>query len=109
MATGTRVKVRVDPAGVRRMLGQSFMIREMDRRGDRVRRLGIFTSPYLTGEYSRSWHKVSGVNATGAAFSKVSNATDHSWFVERGTKNDDGTVCMEARHVVKNALQAAAD
>ena len=104
-----RVVVRVNHIGVRKMLGQPFMVREMDRRGQRVQRLGTFTTPYLTGEMSRSWFRFSGVDAAGAATCKIGNRTDHTWFVERGTRNDDGTVRMEARHVVKNALQAAAD
>lgn len=102
------VRVKVNRAGVRRMLGQPYMVRDINRRVERVAAYGRFRSPYLTGQYSRSWEHIAGTR-NGIAYGKAWNFAPHAWFLERGTKNADGTPRMKARHYVKEALRAAAD
>lgn len=103
-----KVRVKVNRRGIQEMAGADFMVREMARRGERVKRLGFLRSPFLTGRYSASWYMYAGTRR-GIAFAEIGNRAPYAWFVERGTKNPDGSVRMAARHVVKEALAAASD
>lgn len=104
MAVSTRL--RVNRVGVRRMLGQPYMVREVGERVRRVAAYGRFRSPVVTGHYSRSWFSVAGTR-NGIAYGKAGNRARYAWFLERGTRNEDGSVRINARHYVKNALSAA--
>ncbi|WP_203719363.1 hypothetical protein [Asanoa siamensis] len=75
------------------MTGQPYMMREIDRWCDRIRRYGNFTSPYESGQYARAWRKQVELPSAAFAWGQVSNV---AWFVENGTRNDDGSVRMEA-------------
>jgi hypothetical protein len=102
-----KVTVRVHRGGVQRMLSAPFMVQEMDRRVKRGRRFGVFTSPYRTGHYSRSWQTIAGVRG-GVAFGRLTNTARYAWFLEAGTRNDDGSVRMHARHIVRGTIPAIA-
>lgn len=102
------VRVKVHRAGVRRMLGQPYMVREVAERVRRVAAYGRLRSPYVTGHYSRSWFWRAGTR-NGIAYGKAGNRASYAWFLERGTRNRDGTPRISARHYVKEALRAAAD
>lgn len=101
-------RLRVDRAGVRRMLGQPFMVAHIAERVRRVAAYGRFRSPYVTGHYSRSWFWQAGTR-NGIAYGKAGNRARYAWFLERGTRNKDGSTRINARHYVKDALSAASD
>lgn len=103
-----RVRVRVSRSGVQAMLAAPFMVREMDRRVKRGRRFGVFTSPYRTGHYSRSWQTIAGIR-NGVAFGRLSNTASYAWFVERTTRNADGTIRTHGQRVVEKTLPVLAD
>lgn len=70
-------RVRVNQAGVRRMLGAPFMVREMDRRMQKARLLAIAIAPVDSGTYLlrflREGAVESGRNERGVAFARLSN------------------------------------
>lgn len=98
-----RVKVTVNRGGVRRMLGEPFMVREVERRAENVRQLAVQLSPIRTGRYVTSHAVRSGLGTGGAATAWVVNSTPYAIYLERGTSR------MRARRILGRALRAAAD
>ncbi|MFB6392631.1 HK97 gp10 family phage protein [Polymorphospora lycopeni] len=95
-----RVRVNVDQAGVRRMMMQPWMQREMDRRGQRVAAVARSIAPVRTGRYRASIRVRSGVRASGA-YSEVVATAPYSYFLEVGTRH------MAAQRILSRALHAA--
>lgn len=96
-----RVKVKVDRAGVRRMLGEPFMVREVERRAELVKALAVQLSPIRTGRYVASHTIRSGVSPSGAAYARVVNSTPYAIYLERGTSR------MRGQRILSRALRAA--
>lgn len=96
-----KVTFRPDQVGIRRMLGEPFMVREVERRAELVRALAVQLSPIRTGRYVASHTVRSGVTEGGVAFARVVNSTPYAIFLERGTSK------MAARHILSRALRAA--
>lgn len=90
------------------MLSAPFMVQEMDRRVQRAKRYGRFISPYRTGRYSRSWFAVAGVRR-GVAYGQAGNGVPYAWFVERDTRNADGSIRTRGQRVVEKTLPVLAD
>ena len=114
MAGVINVRVRVHQTGVRRMLGQPFMVDEMYRRGNLVRLHAITIAPVRTGRYvSRFLRRdavVAGVNEEGAAFVRIDNdAKDPQTGFCYALALEVGTKHMRAQRILRRALQLAAD
>lgn len=101
-----RIKVEIYRSGVRRVLRQPYMVQDIDRRVQRMRRYGVFRSPVKTGQYSRSWFSYAGLR-NGVAYGRVGNSAPHAWFVERDTHDDDGKVRTHGQYVVQETLRVA--
>lgn len=107
-------RVRVNQAGVRRMLGAPFMVREMDRRMQLVRLLAIAIAPVETGLYVSRFLRPgavrSGVNQRGAAFSRLTNdARDPATGFPYPIVLEFGSEHVRAQRILRRALRAASD
>ncbi|MFY1595488.1 HK97 gp10 family phage protein [Micromonospora sp. WMMD737] len=96
-----KVKVRSNRAGIRRMIGEPFMVREVERRAELVRALAVQLSPIRTGRYVASHTVRSGIKPNGAAYARVVNNTPYAIYLERGTSK------MRAQRILSRALPAA--
>lgn len=110
----TVTRVRVNQAGIRRMLGQQFMVNEMDRRMQRARLLAIIIAPVDTGRYVSRFLRAgaveSGVNARGSAFARLQNdARDPQTLFCYALALEVGTKYMRAQRILRRALRAAGD
>ena len=103
-----RVRVRTSRSGIQQMLAAPFMVREMDRRVQRAKRYGRFSSPFRTGKYSRNWYSFAGVR-NGVAYGQAGNKVEYAWFVERDTRNADGSIRTRGQRVVEKTLPVLAD
>lgn len=113
--TALRVtRVRVNQAGVRRMLAAQFMQDEMERRMERVRLLAMAIAPVLSGNYKSRFERPgaieTGVNERGVAFARLSNDAKnpqepggycYALAVEVGNEH------VNAHHTLETALHAA--
>ncbi len=95
-----RVRVKVRRAGVRAMLQQPYMVREVEDRAQRVWWTAQQLAPVRSGRYRASMAVTSGVRPAGA-YARVTASAPYSIFVERGTRK------MRAQHVLARALKAA--
>jgi len=84
------------------MLGQPFMVREVQRRAENVRALAVQISPVRTGRYRASHTVRSGVRPSGA-YAKMSNSVPYAVYLEFGTRK------MRAQRILTRALVAASD
>lgn len=97
-----RVRIRVHRSGVRAMLQQPFMLREVERRAERVQWVAQQIAPVRTGRYRASIAVSSGTRPSGV-YARVTAHAPYSYFIERGTRK------MRAQHVLARALKAAGD
>lgn len=106
-------RVRVNRAGVRRMLGAPFMVDEMDRRMQRARLIAIVIAPVLSGNYLSRFFRQdaveSGVNERGVAFARLSNDARSSEGAPYGFYLEVGTRHMRAQRILRRALRAVGD
>jgi hypothetical protein len=93
--------VSVDEAAVAALLGQPGVREDMRRRADRVVQAAKQTAPVDTGEYRDSIHAEDGPDGSVLVVSD----TDHSIFVEHGTREPG----HPAHFTLTNALDAAGD
>lgn len=96
-----KVTFRADRPGIKRMLGEPFMVREMERRAELVKALAEQLSPIRTGRYVRSHTVRSGVSPAGVAYARVVNSTPYAIYLERGTSK------MRGQRILARALRAA--
>lgn len=105
-------RVRVNRAGVRRMLGAQFMQDEMERRMERVRLIAIAIAPVLSGRYkgrfSRPGAIRTGVNERGEAYSRLTNDATSDEGYMYGLAVEVGNSHVEAHHTMETALHQGA-
>lgn len=103
--------VRVNQAGVRRMLGAQFMQDEMQRRMERVRLVAMAIAPVLSGRYKSRFGRPgaieTGVNERGAAFSRLSNDATSDEGYMYALAVETGNEHVQAHHTLETALHAA--
>jgi hypothetical protein len=104
-------RVRVNQAGVRRMLAAQYMQDEMERRMERVRLLAMAIAPVLSGRYKGRFERPgaieTGVNERGVAFARLSNdATSDEGFMYAEAV-EVGNEHVNAHHTLETALHAA--